>query len=50
MRNDARSGLLLHTVQTRFSAAEHCVDSNAPSVHVVQGVQVAAVIWFKALE
>ena len=50
MRNDARCGLLVHDTHTRFSAAEQAVDSNAPSVHVVQGMQVATVIWPTAME
>jgi hypothetical protein len=49
-RYDASRGLLVHTSQTRFSVAEHFVESNHPTIHAVQGVQVALVVCRTALE
>jgi hypothetical protein len=40
VRKAARSGLLVHSAHTRFSAAEQEVDSKPPRVHVVQGMHV----------
>jgi hypothetical protein len=50
VRNEARCGLLVHVAQTLFSEAEHAVDSKAPRVQVVQGMQVASEVCIFALE
>jgi hypothetical protein len=50
VRNDARSGLFVHIAHTRFSVAEHAVDSNAPSAHLVHWVQAAIVVCRTAVE
>jgi hypothetical protein len=44
VRNEARCGLLAQLAHTRFWVALQTAASNPPSVHVVQGMQVAMVV------
>jgi hypothetical protein len=50
VRNVARCGLFAQVAHTRFWVALQTALSNAPSVHVVQGMQVATVVWRVAVE
>jgi hypothetical protein len=50
VRKVARCGLLAQVWHTLFCVALHTAASNAPRLHVVQGMQVAAETWSVALE